>query len=101
MPIDISTFWLICLASAAPIAGIVGFGIQLWTVKKIRLENEKLILEIQNLRKKQEESERRIVTVTTDEVIKYNDILFSRGGGVNPGPDDGEMSHTSSFIPIL
>lgn len=93
MLIDANIIWLICLALATPIAGVVGFAIQLRTVKKIRLENEKLTLEILTLRKEQEESERRIVSASTEEVIKYNDVLFSRRG-----PDDYDERSSNSPI---
>ena len=99
MGIDTTTFWLICLSVSTPIAGVIGFAIQLRAVKKIRLENEKLTLEIQNLRKEQEASERRIITASTDEVIEYNRPMFSRRGtGVNPGPDDGPIENKRPFI---
>ena len=99
MGVDATTFWLICLSVSTPIAGVIGFSIQLRNVKKIRLENEKLALEIRNLRKEHEESERRIIKPSTDEVIKYNDVMFSRRGtGVNLGPDNGPIEKSRPFI---
>jgi len=99
MGIDTTSLWLICVSVCAPIAAVVGFAIQLRTVKKLRLENEKLFLEIESLRKKQKESGNRLITPTTDEVIKYNDALFSRKWtGVNPGPDDGPIENNRPFI---
>lgn len=99
MQADTNTFWLICLAVSTPIAGVVGFAIQLRTIKKMRLENEKLALEIENLRREQQESARRIMIPSTDEIVKYNEPMFSRGWtGVNPGPDDGPIEKNRRFI---
>ena len=77
----IDSVWIIVLAVSTPIAGVVGFAIQLRNVKKLRLENEKLNLEITNLERIQRESEQRIIPVSNDEVIKYgglNSIKFSK-----------------------
>jgi hypothetical protein len=96
------TLWLIILSVSTPIAAVVGFAVQLRTVKKTRLENEKLVLEIQTLRKKQSDLEQRIVIPTTDEVIKYNDIRFSRRtSGINPGPDSGEFHEETLFDKVM
>lgn len=85
---DPNTFWLIVLAIATPISGVVGFAIQLRRVRTSHLENEKLELEIQTLREQLEASERRIVEVTTDEVVKYTgrDLMFSRSSGRGTSP---------------
>lgn len=91
---DANTLWVLALAASAPIAGVVGFAIQLRQVRQAKLENEKLLLEIEALKRAAEFRERRIQQISTDEVIRYGqesrgkDILFSRGGP-NPGPDDG------------
>lgn len=68
---DVTAIWIGVLSVATPVAGIVGFGIQLRQVKKTRLENEKLQLEISALRDKAAESEQRILRVTTDEVVHF------------------------------
>ena len=85
---DINTVYMLALAAAAPIAGIVGFAIQLRQVRKAQLENEKLLLEIAALKAAQTASLARVIVATTDEVIRYNNLpMFSRGRGPNPGPD--------------
>ena len=76
------------LAAAAPIAGIVGFAIQLRQVRKTQLENEKLLLEIAALKAALTASQAHVIVATTDEVIRYNNLsMFSRGQGPNSGPD--------------
>jgi hypothetical protein len=69
---DISYIWGFALSVAAPIAGIVGFSIQLREVKKTRLENEKLLLEIQVLKTKARANEQRIVQATNEEVLRIS-----------------------------
>jgi hypothetical protein len=69
---DAQSLWLVILSVATPIAGVVGFAIQLREVKKTRLENEKLQLEIEALRANASQSERRVVQVTTDEVLRFS-----------------------------
>jgi hypothetical protein len=92
---DIQTVWLLMLSVATPIAGVVGFAIQLRQVKKTKLENEKLQLEVAALKAVQAERGQRIVAVTTEEVIRYNDRpVFSRGRGPNPGPEPHESGPT-------
>lgn len=78
MNFDVTPLWLICISVCAPIAAVVGFAVQLRSVKNLRLENKKLELEIEELEKAKEEAERRIVIATTEEVKEYNDISFSR-----------------------
>ena len=68
---EIGTLWPFLLGIATPIAGVVGFAIHLRQVKKLRLENEKLELEIEALKKSQANSTRRIVEVSTEEVVRY------------------------------
>jgi len=79
--VDIQTLSIISLSVATPIAGVVGFAIQLRQVRKTRLENEKLHLEIQALKKSAAAAEQRIVKATTEEVLKvtHGQPLFSRG----------------------
>ena len=69
-------FWLIAVALASPVAGVVGFFIQLRNLKKVRLENEKLSIEIQQLRNAQEESSRRVQVATTEETDRYSEHRF-------------------------
>ena len=72
--------WIIALSIATPVAGVVGFAIQLREVKKGHLENEKLQLEIEALKTKAAAADKRIVQVTTEEVQKFTksgDILYS------------------------
>lgn len=63
---------------STPIAGVIGFAIQLRQIRKTRLENEKLQLEIENLRKAMAKSERQIVIPTNDEVQRFLHMLQSR-----------------------
>ena len=85
---DSQTIWVLVLAIATPISGAVGFAIQLRQIKKTRLENEKLQLEIAALRDKAAASGRRIVDATTEEVksISYRGPLFSRGSARDSAP---------------
>lgn len=77
---DTQTLWLLFMSIATPIAGFVGFAIQLRQVKNARLENDKLQLEIAALRQRAVEAERRIVIPTNREVqrITLNNISASR-----------------------
>ncbi|MDP3513569.1 MAG: hypothetical protein Q8S20_12540 [Sulfuritalea sp.] len=77
---DIQTFWIIALSIATPIAGVVGFAIQLRQVKTARLENEKLQLEIAALRERAVAAEQRIVKPTNEEVhqVNHGRPMFSR-----------------------
>ena len=91
--IDTHTLWLLALSLATPVAGIVGFALQLRQVKKTRLENEKLQLEIDALRKGVAGAETRIVHATNEEVkrISWRDEpQFSRKGP--PGSEYANQS---------
>lgn len=79
--------WLVCLAVATPIAGVIGFAIQIRTVRKVRLENTKLELEIMRLQKELEKADSRIVLAGPAEIEKYGDVRFSFRGPC-PGADD-------------
>ncbi len=82
---DIQTLWIVVLSIATPIAGIVGFAIQLREVKKGHLEVEKLQLEVAELKAKAMEADKRIVQVSTEEVRRFStrDVMFSRGRSTN------------------
>lgn len=84
---DPNALWLLALSIATPVAGVVGFAVQLRQVRKTQLENEKLLLEIAALKVAAESRDQRIQRVTTEEVLRFgsNDVMFSRGP--NPGPD--------------
>jgi hypothetical protein len=85
---DVQAVWLVVLAVAAPIAGVVGFALQLRQVKKSRLENEKLLLEIAVLKQAASKREQRVQPATTDEVLRFgmqHPPMFSRKGQ-NPNP---------------
>lgn len=94
---DVQTLWLLALSLSTPIAGVIGFAIQLRQVRKAKLENEKLQLEIAALKASQAKQDQRIVQVTTDEVLRFgrDDIMFSRGMGPNPGPESGRPTSAS------
>ncbi|PZO16085.1 MAG: hypothetical protein DCE87_06910 [Betaproteobacteria bacterium] len=91
---DPNALWLLAMSIATPVAGVVGFAIQLRQVRKARLENEKLALEIAALKLAAASHDQRIQRVTTDEVLRFgnDDVRFSRGRGPNPGPDYGAPS---------
>jgi hypothetical protein len=77
MTFEIEPLWLICVSVCTPIAAVVGFAVHLRQVKTLRLQNQKLELEIEKLQQEKRETERRIVIPTTEEVKEY--VLFSRG----------------------
>lgn len=96
--------WLLVLSIATPVAGQVGFSIQLRQVRKAKLENEKLLLEISALRNAAESRERIIQLVTTDEVLRYgrDEVMFSRTQGPNLGLDNGSpISQSSTMVRFL
>ncbi|MFZ3019887.1 MAG: hypothetical protein WA056_15675 [Gallionella sp.] len=69
---DSQTIWIIALSISTPVAGVVGFAIQLREVKKSRLENEKLQLEVAALKKKAADADKRIILATTEEVQRFS-----------------------------
>lgn len=86
-----SELWFVAIAVSTPIAGVVGFALQLRTIRKLRLENKKLNLEIAKLEADAEKATNQIVRATPEEIEKYGDVMFSRRGnwrGANPGPDE-------------
>ena len=83
---DSQTLWLIALSIATPIAGVVGFAVQLNQVKTARLVNEKLALEIASLKAKLATTEERIVRVSADEVEKYGRVMYSMSDLSAPSP---------------
>ncbi len=91
---DLQTIWIALLAIAAPIAGVVGFALQLRSVRKLRLENHKLTLEIRALEESLQKADARIVRPSTDEVSKVtrsrtrDEAMFSRSrhGHADDGP---------------
>ena len=98
-----SEVWLVALAVSSPIAGVIGFALQLRTIKKLQLENKKLGLEIEKLETDAKNSSNQIVRANPKEIEKYSDPRFSRGrnwSGVNPGPDD-EPIINSTFLSSL
>src|SRR5215210_5796570 len=66
-----NAIWLIILGVATPVSGFVGFALQLRQVKKMRLENEKLQLEIDELRDRRKKAGHRLVEVSNDDVVKF------------------------------
>lgn len=81
--------WLICFSVAAPVAAVVGFGVQIRRLRNLKLENDKLALEVSKLRSELYERERRIVLATPDEIDKYEGPKFSRLG---PRPSPVEIA---------
>lgn len=77
----------------------MGFAIQLRQVKRVRLENEKLQLEIVALKESAAAAEQRIVKATNEEVLKVNHgrPMFSRSSGLESrGNYADETSETPS-----
>ena len=100
---QMTELWLICLAIATPIVGVVGFAIQIRTVRKVRLENAKLELEIGRLQKELKEADKRLVLAEPKEIEKYGRPQFSLPGPC-PGPDEAwaaEISKTSSVTAAI
>jgi hypothetical protein len=95
-----SAFWLLVMSIATPVAGVVGFAIQLRQVRKAKLENEKLLLEIAALKSAAAAKEQVIQRATTDEVLRFgrDDVMFSRGRGPNPGPEDWPAARPQSRV---
>lgn len=93
---EIQPLWLLILGAATPIAGVVGFAIQLRQVKKIRLENEKLQLEIAALKLASEQRSQMVRAASMEEIERYgrNTAVFSRSGGPNPGPSSYEKTNS-------
>jgi hypothetical protein len=103
--VDYSTIWLLALATAGPVAGIVGFAIQLRQVKKLRLENEKLQLEIQALRARARRDDQRIVEASDEQVLRIarpKDLpMFSRARSpddVRAPSDEGAIGPRASLL---
>jgi hypothetical protein len=93
----IEQIWILIFAVATPIAGFIGFAIQLRTVHKVRLENEKLALEIRRLQMELQKADNRITKATDDEIEKYSGARFSRRfRGPCPG-DEGTDQEKISF----
>lgn len=84
-------FWLIAVALASPIAGIVGFFIQLRTLKRARLENEKLSLEIDQLKQAQKASEDIVRVATHEETIKYSEPRYSLRRSAGSGATENNI----------
>ncbi len=78
---DTQVIWGLVSFAGAAISGVVGFAVNLRTVKKLRLENEKLGLEIDNLKRVIADRERMLVIPTTQEV---RDIHILKFGAIEP-----------------
>jgi hypothetical protein len=81
---DIHTLWIVILSITTPIAGVIGFAIQLRQLKKAQLENEKLQLELIALKERAAKVEQRVIKPTNKEVLKVNhgQTMFSRGSAL-------------------
>ncbi|MDP1686471.1 hypothetical protein [Hydrogenophaga sp.] len=66
---DAQSIWLLVLAVATPVAGVVGFAVQVSTVKQTQLENEKLRLEVEALKAEREMRGRMVKVATTEEIL--------------------------------
>ncbi len=100
---DAQSLWLIALSVATPIAGIVGFSVQLRQVKKTKLENEKLQLEIMALKAAAASSQKRIVLPTNEEVMRITrpgSPMFSRSGGLNERPTPARQNTKDRMIEV-
>lgn len=98
---DTQTIWILAATVSPPIAGVVGFAIQLRQVEKARLENTKLkleleklthdrdkmaleltklALEVESLQHQSKRASSRIVVATNEQIAQFNDlgIRFSR-----------------------
>lgn len=87
--------WLILVAVATPVAAVVGFTIQLREVRKLRLENRKLALEVSALEMAAATADNRIVMPSTQEVANITNglPLFSRRAAVLESLDmDGDIA---------
>ena len=73
---DIQTGWGLASVAGAAITAVVGFAVHLRTVKKLRLENDKLALEIDNLKRNATERDRMLVIPTTQEVRDIHTLKF-------------------------
>jgi hypothetical protein len=90
--VEIQSLWLIIFGAATPIAGVVGFAIQLRQIKKAKLENVKLQLEIAALKAASDERSQRIQIASLEEIDRYSErAAFARGP--NPGAEPSAKSH--------
>ncbi|MBM3116158.1 hypothetical protein [Jeongeupia naejangsanensis] len=82
---EIQTLWILILGMATPIAGAVGFAIQLRQVKKTQLENEKLLLEIAALKSASEQSSQRVRIASLEEIERFskNNVVYRRANQSN------------------
>ena len=69
---NIESIWMIIVGVSAPIAGIVAFYIQLKNVERETLVNEKISLEISNLKEEKRKLESQIKIPTDKEIEKYS-----------------------------
>jgi len=72
----ISQVWMWILDVAGPTAGVVGFAITLWQLKRARLEQKKLELELADLLADREAKKNRIVRVTVAEIERFGQERF-------------------------
>lgn len=75
---DIQAIWIVLVAIASPVVGVVAFLIQLRQLRMTHLQLQKLALEVEALKKQAEEKDRRLVPVTTAEVKMYGEAVFQR-----------------------
>ena len=69
---NIESIWMIIVAIAAPITGVVAFYVQLKHAKKVNLENEKLHLDIHLLKEERDRLKSQIRIATDAEIEKYS-----------------------------
>ncbi|RTR38431.1 hypothetical protein EKG38_12985 [Shewanella canadensis] len=59
---NIEIIWFVIIAISIPLAGFIGFSVQVRSMKKLRLENDKLTLENLALRAAQQDATKSSVT---------------------------------------
>lgn len=78
---EIQAVWILMVAIASPVVGVVAFLIQLRQLRMTHLQVQKLTLELEALKQQAADRDRRLHPVTNDEVQKYGDasgVRFQR-----------------------
>ena len=81
---DIQAIWIVVLAVSVPIGASIGFAIQLRQLRQSDLTNQKLGLELKDLKAQLDNAEQVIVRATPKEIEKYGaavkrgTVMFAR-----------------------